>query len=282
MAPHAPFPEDGRDRYALIGHPVARSLSPLMQRAAFDAAGVPAVYVALDVPPESLPDLRPRLEGERVRGFNVTAPHKVAVRDHLDAEDPIAREAGSVNTVRCGTSGWEGFNTDVEGFSSALAEAWGRVEGRRVLVLGSGGAAAAAVAALAREGAGSIEVRCRRPGAAERLRALGPDVRPGRLDDRPAAADLVVNALPPFDLPSGEPLVGLDPDRLPPGTFVFDLNYPPPVPPFLAACRRRGLAGADGLGMLLHQGAAAFHLWTERPAPRSAMRRVLEEAVSRS
>lgn len=270
----------------IIGDPVAHSRSPAMHNAAFRALGLDWVYVPFPVRPEALPAAVAGLRALGARGFNVTVPHKEAVVPLLDELAPAARVIGAVNTVVAEGGRLVGHNTDGEGFSRALHEAHRFRAGRsRALVLGAGGSARAVCDQLAREGIPAIRI-CNRTG--EKAEALAAHIRrhhPGceakalpwsPLDHRAAInwAELIVNTtsvgLRPED-PSP-----IDPDGISPGHIVVDLIYEPAETAFLKACRKVRARCLNGAGMLLHQGAAAFALWTGKEAPLDVMRGALE------
>ncbi len=243
-------------RYAIIGDPVAHSLSPAMQNAAFRAAGIDAQYDALRVPREGLGDAIERLRAGYA-GFNVTTPLKEAMLDHVDALVDVAHEAMAVNTVRVEKGRMTGHNTDGIGFVAALNELWSlNPRGRNVCILGSGPAARAIARQLARLGAASIACWSRNPLTAEEIGAP-PAGRPA----------LIVSALPADAIVPDDVL-----DTISGAAYVFDVNYRAarsPVPPSIGAHR------SDGLPLLLHQGALAFTWWTGVPAPLEAMRAAL-------
>ncbi len=272
--------------FGLVGRPVAHSLSPAMHNAAFRALGMDAVYLAFDVAPE---ELGAALEGARALGFgglNVTVPHKEQALGLAALAAPSARLTGAANTLVPTEAGWEAHNTDVEGFAGALAEDLGLdPQGRRCWILGAGGAARAAVVALARAHPQEILVMNRNRKRADHLAAaLGPAVGvPLRAVDvdrfaaRVRPGDLVVSATP----------LGLDPDarwpwdlaEIPPGLFVFDMAYRAGgETPLVLQARAAGHRAVSGRSMLLRQGAAAFALWTGRPPPVEIMRQALDGA----
>ncbi len=273
-------------RLALIGHPVNHSRSPAMHRAALAASGLRGDYEALDVPPERLPAVLERLSRERYTGFNVTAPHKRAVATFLETLDPLAAEAGAVNTVVREPEGrWRGHNTDAEAVPAWLAEA-GRPlhQGVRAVVLGTGGAARAMVAALRRAGA-EVLVVGRRLEAARALVRPHHEERAIALSDR--AALRAAFARSSFLLQASSATLGtseqaerfveaLPLEALPAEALVGDLVYAPRRTTLLCAAEARGLPTADGLAFLVLQGARSFQLWTQRPAPLEVMRMAAE------
>lgn len=282
-------------RVGLIGHPVAHSRSPTLQQAALDALGIPARYALWDTPAAALAARVASLRQPGMLGANVTIPHKLAVLPLLDDQAPeVRRVAGAVNTiVRVETPAGVrlvGHNTDVTGLEAALREAGVWLPGRRVLLLGAGGAAQAVAGLAAHRGAAALVVAARRVDAAERLLA---EVT-ARLGSSPAGArglDLADTvalraALASCDLLINATSAGMDDlatapipldlvDSLPRDAFLLDIVYAPPETALLRAARAAGLAAANGLPMLLHQGAAAFELWTGRPAPLEVMRAAL-------
>jgi shikimate dehydrogenase len=271
----------------ILGDPVRHSRSPAMHNAAFAALGLDWVYVPFHVRPAGLADAVAGLKALGARGFNLTVPHKEAVLPLLDEVAPAARVVGAVNTVVMAEDGrLVGHNTDGEGFSRALHEAHRfRAERSRALVLGAGGAARAVCDQLLREGIPAIRI-CNRTQAkaealAEHLRAHHPagDVKAlpwTPLDHRAAInwAELIVNTTT-VGLHAGDG-APLDTNGISPGHIVVDLIYEPPVTPLLAACQALRARCLNGMGMLLHQGALAFTLWTGRDAPLDAMRGALK------
>lgn len=265
----------------LLGHPVAHSLSAAMQNAAFAAAGLEHRYEARDVRPEDLRAAVTRLrEDDAVLGANVTIPHKEAVTGLVDGHDADALRLGVVNTISKhrdaqGRPRLQGWNTDGAGFTRALGDAGIGLAGKRVLVLGAGGASravtAALVAALAR-----VTIANRTRTRAERLARTFPTAggawRPEVVDWLPpwalAGADIVVNATA-LGLQGEDPLAGI---ALPPRLTVVDLIPVAADTPLVARARAVGCEVLGGLPMLVHQGALAFAIWTGTAAPIAAMR----------
>lgn len=254
----------------LLGQPVARSKSPRMQNAAFEAAGVDGCYLALDVAPEGLAEALAGLKRTNAFGCNLTIPHKEAAVPLVDELHASAREAGAVNTVVFANGRAVGHNTDGAGAVDALRDAGVRLPGARTLVLGAGGTARAVAHALAQAGA-NVTVANRTP---ERAAALGrPTVPWARVPDVMRNVDLLVNAtsVGMRDEPAPAPVA-----QMPIGAAVLDCVYRPGGTPLVRDARARGLIAVPGEAMLLHQGARAFELWTGRPAPLGVMRLALE------
>jgi shikimate dehydrogenase len=246
----------------LLGDPVGQSLSPALQDAAFEAVGIDCRYLVRQVTQAELAGTVDAIRADaRILGANVTIPHKESVVSLLDELDPLAGRLGAVNTISKRGAVLKGWNTDVLGFTRALEESGFRVAGKRAAIIGAGGAARAVAAAL-QPAVTTLWVIARNADQARRLcRDLGVDrggpVSFDQMQAVIAQADLVVNATP-ADLP---PVSSVAPDQR-----VFDL---------------RSRRSNDGRAMLLHQGAAAFEIWTGRPAPLDVMRAALEYAAAR-
>jgi shikimate dehydrogenase len=267
----------------IIGCPVSHSLSPTMHNAAFAALGLDWVYVPFPVAPGELAAAIAGLKALGVAGFNVTIPHKVAILPLLDRIDPQADLIGAVNTVSIRDGLLTGFNTDGIGLLAALSAKLGFTPaGRSVLVLGAGGAARSAVASLSGAGAARVEVANRSPEKALEL--------VGQLSARLPEAELGASPLERlsepafvsgFDLIVNTTSVGMAGDDFPglelcgSGPAVYDMVYAPPVTPLLARARAVGLPAANGLGMLVAQGEAAFAIWTGVTPPAGCMERAL-------
>lgn len=263
----------------VIGDPVRHSLSPVIQNAAFAASDLDWVYVAFEVPRGRGAVAVAAMRDLGIDGLNVTMPHKADAAGACDELSPAAARLRSVNTVVRRTDGsLFGDSTDGEGLVRSLAEEAVALDGKFVLVIGAGGAARAIVPALAEEGA-RVAVSARRPGPASETAALtgGATAAYERLDDAVAEADIVINATP-LGM-RGEP-PPFDTERLEPGHTVVDLVYEPRVTPLLRSAEARGCRAVGGLGMLVHQGALAFRLWTGQDAPLEAMRAAASSALA--
>jgi shikimate dehydrogenase len=278
-------------RFGLFGHPVKHSLSPAMHTASFKSLGLQAEYVCFDVPPEGLAS---QLEACRLAGFdglNVTIPHKAAAVPLMGRLDPSAKLYGAVNTVRFDAKGSEGFNTDATGFLTDLKESRGVTpEGRRMLILGCGGAGRALAIASACEGALEIGLADL---FAEKAKALAdeigerfPDVvtRFDVLSEEPEVwarysrdCDLIVHCTS-AGLHAGD-APPLPPSAFRSGQLLYDLVYTSRVTPTMRSAMDAGADALNGAGMLVHQGAAAFKIWTGMTADTAAMRAALEARI---
>ena len=277
--------------FFLLGHPVGHSLSPAMHNAAFKALGLRANYALLDVAPGDVPRTLETLRAQGCGGANVTIPHKEAAYRFLAAQGKLsdgAKLLHSVNTVVFRPDGsLLGDNTDAPGFLDALKEAFrASPRGRRVLLLGGGGAGRALALTCAMQGAASILVADVNLAARRRLLLALRQTAPGlpvagvslaRARQAARECDLVIQATP-VGMRPGDPSL-LPPESFHKGQLVFDLIYNPAVTPLLATARAAGARTANGLGMLLHQGVRAFRLWTGRKPPVAAMRAALEKAL---
>lgn len=287
---------DARTRtLGLIGHPVGHSLSPVIHNAAFAALGLNACYLSWDVEPTRLGDA---LDGARAMGFaglNVTIPHKETVTSWLDELSPSAVMAGAVNVIENRNGYLIGHNTDGAGFLRALALDCGfQPAGKRVLILGAGGAARAIASALIAAGVGRLTVANRTLSRAQDLVAhltrtfpsagavnavdLGPEsAMAGVLSE----CNLVINCTP-VGMP---PATGLSPlaavDDLPGECLVADTIFNPRRTRLLAMAEARGLRTMGGQGMLVHQAALAWEIWFGQPGPVGIMARALDEALPR-
>jgi shikimate dehydrogenase len=257
-------------RLVLIGHPVAHSLSPLFQNAALRSAGLPLTYETLDVPAGDLRKVSVVLRFTAASG-NVTMPYKEEFAALCAGLTPVAARVGAVNTFW--TEGGElvGDNTDVGGFEEAVRSAFGRDRAfARVAVIGAGGSAAAVLAAVERWPGATVQVWSRTRGRAEALAARFANVLvAGERDAAIRSAELVVNTTP----------LGLSADdefpvpiqALPASASVFDLTFRRDGTRWVQAARGAGHPAADGIGMLLAQGALAFERWFGRVPDRDAM-----------
>lgn len=273
---------------ALIGAPARHSLSPAIHNAAFASTGVDWVFLAFEVGPGHAGAALDAMRVLPIEGLSVTMPHKTDVAHLVDDLTDEAHRLDAVNCVVRDGQRLVGHNTDGMGFLASLVEGADGFEprGRRCVVVGAGGAARAVIAALAGAGAGEVIVTNRTPERAEVAARLAGDVgRVGRVEDLVrdlSAADLVVHATS----------VGMDGQGLALGPeavaaiaahgVVVDLIYSPRTTPLLAAARQRGLTTVGGLGMLVHQAAAAFTLWTGRPAPIEVMAQAAEAGLGAS
>jgi shikimate dehydrogenase len=265
----------------LLGHPVEHSLSPAMHNAAFRSLGLPHSYDTLDVTADTLPAAVARLRHGEILGANVTVPHKEAVMTLVDAWDGPTAEIGAANTLSRTADGRVlASNTDAVGFEYATRAL--ALDGARVLLLGAGGAARAALVVLLAHGA-RVAIANR---SIERARTLArslphPVDRETRVVDWVARGelrdvDVVVNATS-LGLGREDPLEGAALRR---GLVVVDLIPTAVATPLVRRARAAGAEVVDGLPMLLQQAASSFRIWTGRDAPVDVMRAALFASVS--
>jgi shikimate dehydrogenase len=267
-------------RFAVIGNPIAHSKSPSMHGAALRALGLPHTYEALLTQNDELPARVQALRDGVFAGLNVTVPHKARVLPLVDALDESALRTGAANTlVRTSDGRVVAHNTDAPALAAELsalsghaagAPAWGAAP---ALVLGSGGAARAAVQALAMLGVREVLVRARRSG----LEGLA--TQPFQPDKTSEARTAVVIQATSAGMDGADPgervATAVAWEALPASALVLDVVYAPAETPFLRAARRRGLRATGGLGMLSRQGALALSLWLGVPPPLDVMRAAL-------
>lgn len=257
----------------VIGWPLEHTLSPVIHSAAFRRSDLDWVYLAWAVEPEMLPDAIRGLRALGALGANVTMPHKESVMSHLDELSGDARTVGAVNTIQRVGSRLIGHNTDVDGFRRFLdGDAGIDPSGMRVLVLGAGGAARAVVRALDGLGVAELAVAARDVGKGSKLVELAAHARGSAISWEDAAAsapsyDMVVNATP-LGTGSGDPLPDVE---WGPGRIVVDLVYDPPSTALVERARAAGAHAWGGIGMLVHQAAASFGIWTGQDPPLETM-----------
>lgn len=273
----------------LIGWPVAHSLSPAMHNAAAEALGLDYAYLPLPVHPDQVAAAIQGLAALGFRGVNVTIPHKLAVMPLLDETESAARAIGAVNTIvidsQDGRSHLSGYNTDWSGFLADLSGLGVEVAGRDCLVLGAGGSARAVAYGLASAG-GRVKILARRGAQAEALcQLLAPHLPHAQLTWHPLSAaaqiadgcksPLIVNSSPLGMTPHVDTSIWPDGLQFPAGSFVYDLVYNPARTKLMCEAEAAGCSSANGLGMLLHQGAIAFQIWTGQAPDLAVMRAAL-------
>ncbi len=266
------YPSVNTQLVILLGNPLGHSISPAMHNRVFEKLGLDYCYIPVQVTPKNLQVVFAGLSKMNVAGFNVTIPHKIAIIEHLDALDPLAAMIGAVNTICVKNGKTIGYNTDGEGFIRSLEdEGKISVQGKRIFLLGCGGAARAIAMTLAFQGAENIFI-CNRTYAkaealateinlkirycAEAVRAL-PEYQTGIIK----FCDIFINSTS-LGMHPREAELPISEACLLEHLVVTDIVYNPHTTRLLAIAEAKGCRIVHGLGMLIHQGAAGFKLWT--------------------
>ena len=276
-------------RAGIIGFPVSHSVSPALQQAAFDYHGIEARYEYWETTPEALAERTASLRDSGVLGAQVTVPHKQEALAFVDAMSDDVRALGAVNVIANDNGTLAATNTDVTGFVRALREDAGAdLKGKRVLLLGAGGAARAIVLGLAREGIASLAIANRTAQRARDVAAVAAGMvsrieaiplSPEALASEAADADLIVNSTTLGMTGVGGP-AALAARAIPPAALVYDIVYNPPDTPLLLEAKAAGAQTLGGLAMLVYVGAEAFEQWTGLKAPVDVMMAAAEKALA--
>jgi len=274
--------------FAVLGHPIGHTLSPVMHNASMQELGFDGIYLALDVHPDRLMEVLPSMGLMGFAGVNLTVPHKEVAFHGLEKLDASARLFGAANTIEFTDEGLVGHNTDGYGFLKALDEAFGKtVKNDSIFVLGCGGAGRATALQAATEGAKTLVLADIDAERVDKLnteiRGLTPHVEVFHALEKSEQVELcrecdVVVQASPVGMKKSD-LSLLPPEAFREGQRAFDLIYMYPETAFLTTAREAGAEIANGLGMLLHQGARAFEIWTGVEPDVPAMRKALENAV---
>jgi len=275
-------------KYGIIGHPIAHSLSPAMQGAAFRALGIDAEYKTYDIEPAQVDGFLHDAAGKGFAGFNVTVPHKIAAKDYIERFgelDDNAKRLGAVNTVKIVDGRLRGYNTDGPGFyRSLIKDLKFEPEGKNIFLLGAGGAARAIAMYLGaspntlfvndidERKLNDLKAHYAQYYDAKKLVLVKKDQVALALRE----SHLLVNATP-IGMHVSDPLP-IDGRLLHPGLFVYDLVYNRQSALVKEATMKK-LHASTGLGMLLYQGAIACEVWTGKPAPLAVMRKALKAAI---
>ncbi|MBR3525849.1 MAG: shikimate dehydrogenase [Lachnospiraceae bacterium] len=280
----------------LLGHPVGHSVSPYLQNRLAELHGLDLCYLAWDVEEEKLEDALRGARAMGVRGMNVTVPHKQAVRAFLAAEDESAARIGAVNTLKNEADGWHGYNTDMPGFLDALADDGVELKGRRVVVLGAGGAANAILCGVLASAPEQVLLYNRSADKAEALLGRLAPFYPGveaavvrEAAELPAAMEggaddwIAVQTTSLGMAPHTESKLIADNafySRIETG---YDIVFNPADTAFMKAVREAGAGkrSFNGLKMLLYQGIRSFEIWTGAPTGRDEARSLLPEMAER-
>ncbi|MBO0888861.1 shikimate dehydrogenase [Candidatus Bathyarchaeota archaeon] len=271
---HQMIPDDSRV-YCLYGFPVSHSLSPVIFNHTFEKVGINGNYLAFPVKPENLKDAVSAARALNFSGFNVTMPHKTRIVELIDEVEPSARKIGCVNTVTSNSNGLVGHNTDGEGAARAIRAYGFDPKDKRLLLLGAGGSSRAIAQTLAPES--DITVLSRNLEQARKIvdstkgngRVSYGHLTKGRFEESVTTSNLLINATP-VQTVSLLKTLGSSAEKLPLGTWVFDLAYDRPLEK-LPEGRRR----ISPLEMLVQQAALSYEIWMQRPSPFQLMRSIL-------
>ncbi|MDI6716551.1 MAG: shikimate dehydrogenase [Actinomycetota bacterium] len=268
----------------IIGYPLTYTLSPAMHNRAFEVCNLNYCYLPFIVESENLKTAIEGIRALKIKGINVTMPHKEAVIDFLDELSPEAEIIGAVNTIGNNEGHLIGYNTDGKGFLRSLEEESYNPSGKIAIILGTGGAAKAVAVALAEAGISEIIIVGRSKKKASIIKdalvnklvniSISTLSFDGNLADKFQVGDLIVNATPVGMKGHGD-LLPVPLELINKRHFVYDLVYTPQETTLMTEARKRGARVANGLGMLLHQAASAFEIWTGILAPVDAMRQAL-------
>ena len=281
------LPASGSLLLGVMGDPIQHSKSPVMHQAALEAMGIQGHYVPLHIRKEGLEAAVQAMRSLGFRGMNVTIPHKVEVMRYLDAVDEGASLIGAVNTIVNDNGFLTGYNTDGIGYVRSLKEeVCPDLSGKRIVVLGAGGAARGIIYALAQEEPACITVINRTSSKAvelaEEWSSLADINGLGEEQGREAVnqADVLINTTSVGMHPYVH-VVPVDPEWIPEGIIVSDLIYNPLTTELLRQSALKGCKVHGGLGMFVNQGAYALEYWTGAPAPVDVMRNTVLSSLNR-
>jgi len=272
----------------LFGYPVTHTLSPLMHNAAFEEMGLNFVYIPFQVKPSQLKVATEAIRALNIRGINVTIPHKERIIDYLDEISEEAKLIGAVNTIVNEEGRLIGYNTDGEGFVKSLYKEGFSLQGKRVFLIGGGGAALAIAVFLIKEKVSYLVIANRTYSRAEKLFRKLKDIAPSsvrlkllKFEERNSFPkrkdiDLVINAtsLGMYEKDSSP----VDVESFQASTYIYDIVYNRKTK-LLEEAEKRGMKCKGGLDMLIYQGALSFKLWTGKDAPVEKMKEILKNIM---
>lgn len=253
--------------FAVIGDPIAHSMSPLMHNDLFEYYGYDGYYHAFQIKEKDLKEAVKGFKAINISGFNVTVPHKVSIMPLLDKIDPLAEAIGAVNTVVNENGQFVGYNTDGQGYVQGLLPIVSSLQNKRILIVGAGGAARAIYFTLAFEGAKKIDITNRTIEKAERL----ANECPYEVESNIITFDEGEKNLHQYDMIIQTTSIGMAPNihmsplslqNLKKGSIVSDIIYNPLKTKFLQEAKEKGAVIQNGIDMFVYQGALAFEKWT--------------------
>lgn len=273
--------------YVLIGDPVEHSFSPLMHNAAFQFRGINSVYLTLQVKSDGLGDAIKGIKSMGILGLNVTIPHKVSIMKYLDKIDSNAKNIGAVNTVINKDGGLIGYNTDGAGALAALKRGNGDPAGKKVVLLGAGGAARAISFSIAPFASRLVVLNRTRSKATSLVKAIkkrlniniaGEELTINTLSRELADTELLINTTSVGMFPKIEETL-VDRHLIKPNMVVFDIIYNPPETRLLREATASGAKALNGINMLVNQGALSFKLWIGLKPPIDVMLRAINREL---
>ena len=260
-------------KFAVIGHPIAHSLSPVMHEANFSALGRDDTYEALDIPPEQFDDIKDIIASRNLDGFNITIPHKERILPYLDDIDVQARDLGAVNTVKIVDGQWIGYNTDGIGYVKGLQSVYPDLANAYILILGAGGASKGIANVLDHVVKPKLSVANR---TMQRFDNWDLDVNKLTLQQAEAHLsefDIIINTTPAGMSSNRDVVISLD--QLDERTLVSDIIYTPSKTAFLLQAEANGNEIYNGLDMFINQGAESFRIWTGEAPNTEAMKQTV-------
>lgn len=267
--------------YGLIGNPVSHSFSPAMQTAAFQASGLNSVYLPFSVEANEIPQLLSAFDLLKIRGFNVTVPHKQTIIPYLDAIAPEALRLGSVNTVIKSKGKWKGYSTDGLGFINALHTDGVQVSKKKIVIYGAGGSCRAIAFSIADRGVSELHVINRTVSKSQDI------LNEIDLINREIITNTSYQEDDRFDILVNTTSVGMDSDECPVpdemisrANYIIDIIYSPLETTLLKKAKKFNIPYQNGIEMLIAQGAASFEIWTDKKAPIDVMRDKLLRLIS--
>ncbi|MGW7925730.1 shikimate dehydrogenase [Staphylococcus xylosus] len=247
-------------KYAVIGNPIAHSLSPIMHNANFDALNNPSSYEAINISEDQFHLIKEMIDEKALSGFNVTIPHKENILPYLDEIDEQAETVGAVNTVKIEDGKWIGYNTDGIGYVTGLKQVYPDLENAYILILGAGGASKGIANELVKHVHSKLTIANRN---LKRFENWNLDVNQITLNEAEKALDefdIVINTTPAGMHENKEVVINLG--NLDSRTLVSDIVYVPFKTPILEIAEAKGNPIHNGLDMFVYQGAESFKIWT--------------------
>ncbi|MEL0538832.1 shikimate dehydrogenase [Staphylococcus debuckii] len=266
-------------KYAVIGHPIQHSLSPVMHNANFKALDFEATYEALDIPPKHFHLIKEIMTEKEIDGFNITIPHKERIISYLDEIDTHAQTIGAINTVKIENGKWIGYNTDGIGYVKGLERVYPNLKDAQILLLGAGGASKGLATALNQVVEQQLTVANRTMSRFDSWDLSVNTMSLKEAEKQLNAFDIVINTTPAGMSDNQDVVISLD--QLAPDTLVSDIVYIPAKTPILKLAEAKGNPVYNGLDMFVNQGAESFNIWTGQTADINVMKETVLEHLKR-